>query len=145
METIENSGFINRPPQEVWDFVSNPANAPQWSTTESEEWTSEGLPGVGSTQRSVGKLLGRKIESLIEITAWDPPNELGRKSVGGPISWEATMKFEPKENGTQVNVSITGEVGGFFKMAEGLAVKQIAKQIDANFEALKLVLEEGQA
>ncbi len=29
MLTWENSIFINRSPQEVWDFLSNPANEPQ--------------------------------------------------------------------------------------------------------------------
>ncbi len=143
MATYEKSIFINRPPQEVWDFFSNPANAPQWSTTESAEWTSEGPPGVGSTQRSVGKFLGRNVESTSEIIAWDPPNEHGYKSTSGPFPWEFTIRLEPKENGTQLNGRGTAEIGGFFKIAEGLAVKQVAKQLDANFEALKLVVEAG--
>ena len=116
MATYEKSIFINRPPQEVWDFFSNPANSSQWSTTEYAEWTSEG-----------------------------PPSEHGYKSTSGPFPWEFTTKLEAKENGTQLNASGTAEVGGFFKMAEGLVVKQLTKQVDANFEALKLVLETGQA
>ncbi len=145
MATFEKSIFIKRPPQEIWDFFSNPANSSQWSTTESAEWTSEGPPDVGSIQHSVGKFLGRKVESTSEITVWDPPNEHGYKSTSGPFPWEFTTRLEPKENGTQLNGRGTAEIGGFFKIAEGLAVKQAAKQIDANFEALKLVLETGQA
>jgi carbon monoxide dehydrogenase subunit G len=145
MATYEKSIFINRPQQDVWDFFTDPANSSQWSTTEYAEWTSEGPPGVGSTQRSVGKILGRKFESTSEITAWDPPNEHGYKSTSGPFPWEFTTKLEAKENGTQLNVSGTAEVGGFFKMAEGLVVKQLTKQVDTNFEALKQVLETGQA
>ena len=144
MITLESSIFINRPQQEVWDFLSNPANNTQWqSSTESAEWTSEGPPGVGSTLREVGKVLMRKIESPSEITAWDPPNKHGRKSVGGPIPWEVTMKLEPKENGTQLNVHSTVEVRGFFKIAEGLVGKQFQKGVDTDFEALKLLLEAG--
>ncbi len=145
MLTWENSIFINRSPKEVWDFLSNPANEPQWqSGTESAEWTSESPPGVGSTQRGIGKILGRKIDLPIEVTAWDPPNELGRKSVGGSIQAESTIKLEPREDGTHLSVRYQGEVGGFFKIAEGLVGKQLEKQTAANFEALKLVLEEGQ-
>ena len=145
MATYEKSIFIDRPQQEGWDFFTDPANSNQGSTTESAEWTSEGPPGVGSTQRSAGKILGRKFESTSEITIWDPPNEHGYKSTSGPFPWEFTTKLEPKENGTQLNVSGTAEVGGFFKIAEGLVVKQLTKQVDTNFEALKLVLEAGKA
>ncbi len=55
---------INRPQQDVFDYVSDPANDAHWQgSTESSEWASQGPPGVGSTQDSVIKFLGRKIES----------------------------------------------------------------------------------
>ena len=146
MITFEKSIFINRPQQEVFDFVSNPGNDPQWrSSAESAEWTSEGPVGVGSTYRSVDRFLGRKIEGTTEVTSWDPPHQAGFKSVSGPMSFEGTMKLESKENGTQLTVAAQAEFGGFFKIAEGLVGKQLEKQIDADFDALKLVVEEGQA
>ena len=99
---------------------------------------------MGSTVRSVAKFLGRKVESTSEITAWDPPNQHGLKSVGGQVPFEETMKLESKENGTHLTVSSQMEVGGFFKIAEGLVAKQTEKQLDIAFEALKVLLEEGQ-
>jgi carbon monoxide dehydrogenase subunit G len=146
MAMHKTSIFINRPPQEVWDFVTNPANNSQWaSNNESAEWTSEGPHGVGSTRRDVGKVLGRKIESTSEITAWDPPKEFGQKSTSGPVPWESMWKLEPKEDGTQITVHTGAEVGGFFKIAEGLAVKQLGKMVDTNFDNLKKLLEDDQA
>ena len=88
--------------------------------------------------------MGRKVEATIEITAWYLPNQLGFKSVSGPIQFEVTMKLEPKDNGTQFNQRGTAEIGGFFKIAEGLVAKQLEKQVAADFEALKQVLEAGQ-
>jgi hypothetical protein len=35
-------------------------------------------------------------------------------------------------------------MGSFFKLAEGLVAKQLQKQLDANYETLKLLLESGQ-
>ena len=144
MATFDTSIFINRPRQEVWDFITNPANHDKWgSSTESAEWTSDGAPGVGSTYRSVGKLLGRKIETTAEIIIWDPPNKHGHKSISGMFPIEVTMKFEPKEDGTQLNVHIHAEIGGFFKMAEGLVQKQLEKQLGTDFQTLKQLLEVG--
>ncbi len=146
MFTYEKSIFIDRPQQEVFDFLSNPANDPQWrSSVESAEWISEGPPGVGSTQRVVSSFLGRKLDATGEVTIWDPPLQIGLIVVSGPIPWESTMTLEPKENGTQLTVYGQGELGGFFKMAEGLVGKQAKKAADTEFDALKHLLEAGQA
>ena len=145
MFTFEKNLFINRPQQEVFDFLSNPANDAQWQgSTESAEWTSEGPFGVGSTQRSVFRFLGRKIESSTEVTIWDPPNQYSTKVLSGPIPFEITIKLESQENGTQVTAGFQAEFGGFFKMAEGLVGKQAAKQFDTDLDALKLLVEAGQ-
>ena len=146
MIDFESSVLINRTQQEVFDFLTNPANDAKWqSGTEHAEWTSEAPHGVGSTQRSVSKLLGRKIDITIEVTDWDPPQQMGFKTVGGPFSVEGSIKLESQENGTLITQSGQGELGGFFKIAEGLAAKQLLKQVDTDFDALKLVMEEGQA
>ncbi|MCH7611644.1 MAG: SRPBCC family protein [Chloroflexi bacterium] len=146
MFTFEKSIFINRPQQEVFDFVTDPANDAQWQgSTEVAEWTSQGPPGVGSTQRSVFRFWGRKIDSTLEVTIWDPPNQLGRKVVSGPVPFEGTIKLESQENGTQLTLVGEAEIGGFFKIAEGLVRKQLEKQLDTELNALKLLLEAGQA
>ena len=134
---------INRSQKEVFDYVSDPANDSQWQGgTELSRWTSEGPPGVGSTQQSVIKFLGRKIESTLEVTDWDPPNTNGFKVTKGPIPFEGVVRFVPSgENATEVTIDIEAEPGGFFKLAEGLVGKQLEKQLDTDFNALKLFLE----
>ncbi len=144
MITFETSIFINRPQQEVFDYVSEPANNTQWqSTIESSEWTSEGPIAVGSTLHVVTRFLGRKIESTSELTVWDSPNQFSIKTASGPIPFEGTNRFESKENGTQVTVSGKAEPGGFFKLTGGLFAKQLQKQIETDLSALKLILESG--
>ena len=144
MYTFEKRIFINRPQQEVFDYITNPDNDSNWrSTAISAEWTSDGPVGVGSTLRTVGKFLGSKIDSTNEVTVWDPPNQYSFKSVGGPIPLEFTQKLAAKDNGTQLTLSAEAEMGGFFKLAEGLVGKQAEKQVDTDFNALKLVLEAG--
>lgn len=144
MYSFERSLFVNRPPQEVFDYLTDPANDTKWrSTVISAEWTSEGPVGVGSTQHSVDKFLGRKMESTAEVTVWDPPNQFAWKSTSGPIPFNLMLKFEPKDDGTQLTFGGSAELGGFFKLAEGLAGKQMEKQVYADFENLKDVLEKG--
>lgn len=144
MYKFEKSIYINRPQQEVFDYIADPANDAAWQgSSEGSEWTSEGPAGVGSTLRSVNKFMGRKIEGISEVTAWDPPNRYAQKTVGGPVPFELEVLFAPKDSGTQLTITGEAELGGFFKLAEGLVGKQLEKQIDSDLQALKLLLEGG--
>ena len=142
MNTFTVTTFINCPVQEVFDFTKDPANAAQWiSGTECAEWASTGPVGVGSILHQVGKFLGREIDSNAEITQWDPPSVWGQKTSSGPIKFENTNKYESKDGGTLLVQSFAAEVGGFFKVAEGLAIKQMQKQVESDGQRLKKLLE----
>ena len=142
MATFTVTTFINRPLQEVFDFMSNPANFAQWqSGTKSAKWASEGPVGVGSIFHSVGEMMGCEMKMDLEITQWSPPTVWGIKGKSGPMKFEAISKFESKDGGTQVTQTFEGEVGGFFSIAEGLAIKQLQKQIETDGNALKKLLE----
>ncbi len=145
MIRIEKSILINRTQQEVFDFASDPANELKWrDDLKSSEWTSEGPPGVGSTIRQVGRFLGREREGTGEVTLWDPPHQIGVKSTSGPIPFETANKLESTENGTLLTVNGQARPGGLFKLVRPLIVRQLEKQLDAQLEALKRLLEEGQ-
>ena len=144
MIKIEKSVLINKPQQEVFDFVTNLSNDSKWqSSIESVERVSDGPIGVGSTWRYVGKFLGRKNETEIQMTSYDPPRQSSVKAVSGPIPFENTHKFQKQDGGTLLTFTGQAEFGGFFKMAEGLVGKQMEKQMDADGAALKKLLESG--
>ena len=142
MATFTVTTFINRPLQEVFDFMTNPANFAQWqSGTKSAKWASVGPVGVGSIFNSVGEMMGREMKMDLEITQWSPPTVWGIKGQSGPMKFEAISKFESKDGGTQVTQTFEGEVGGLFSITEGLAIKQLQKQVETDGNALKKVLE----
>ncbi len=59
MDKFTVSVFINRSPQDVFDFLSNPAIKHKWIPMyeSAAAWTSSGEPGVGSTFRTIIDLL----------------------------------------------------------------------------------------
>jgi carbon monoxide dehydrogenase subunit G len=145
MFEFENTIFIQRSPQEVFDVLTDPAKAARWQTsTEAGEWTSDGPYGVGSTWKSKIKFMGREIESELEITEWESPSLVSFKTLDGPVPMEATNKLEAQENGTQLSLQVKVEFGGFFKMAEGLAGKQVVKQLENDNKTLKQLMESNQ-
>jgi uncharacterized membrane protein len=143
MIKIEKSIFIDRPQREVFDFMSNLENDTQWRNLESAKRTSDGPISTGSTWREASKFMGREIELNIEFISFDPPHKFVAKTTSGPFPMEVTNKFETQDGGTLISLSATAEVGGFFKMAEGLVAKQAEKQVEAEWAALKKLLEAG--
>ena len=144
MFKFEKSIMIDRPQQEVFEFVMNLENDSKWQgTIVSVKQISDGPIGVGSTFRYETKFLGRKSETEIQLTSYDPPNGASVKAVNGPVPFENTYKFESRGDRTQMTFSGQAEIGGFFKMAEGLVGKQLEKQMDSDGAALKKLLEAG--
>ncbi len=144
MFKYEKSILINRPQQEVFDFVTNLANDSKWqNSVESVKQVSDGPINVGSTWRYVSKFLGLKNETEIQMTSYNPPHQSSVKAISGPVPFENTHKFESKDGGTLLTFTGQAEIGGVFKMAEGLAGKQIEKQIETDAAALKKLLERG--
>lgn len=143
MYTFEHSVFINRPVQEVFDFVSEPTNHPKFGPPEIHEWTSEGAPRVGSTTRTVSQFLGRTVEITEEITSWEVPHKISSKTTNCSIISRSQWAFEAKDNGTLITFSGEAENDGFFTVAEEIVGKQLDKQIPTDLNALKVLLEAG--
>lgn len=142
MFEFENAVFIQRSPQEVFDVITDPAKAAKWqSSAESGEWTSDGPYGVGSTWKSKIKFMGRDIESDLEITEWESPSLVSFKTLDGPVPMQAANTLEAQDNGTLLTIKVKVEFGGFFKMAEGLAGKQVVKQVENDNKTLKQLME----
>ncbi|MDH3189500.1 MAG: SRPBCC family protein [Acidimicrobiia bacterium] len=142
MIKTESSTHIARPPQEVFDFVSDLSNRPQWDKeVVSAEWTSENPIRVGSTYEVVTGFLGRKIQIAVEITGWDPPKSWGVKALSGPFPMESTTRCEEEGNGTRVTETSQTELSGFFKLAEGLFGRMLQRDRENVLAGLRAVLE----
>jgi uncharacterized membrane protein len=105
MAKLEHSVVINRPVEEVFEFMNNIENEKLYRTDllESEQ-TSEGPIGVGTTTREVTQFLGRKIETTAEVTEYVKNKVVASKSTSGPIPFKFRTSFEPVEEGTKVTM-----------------------------------------
>ena len=142
MARIEHSVVINRPAEEIWAFMADSANSPQWISglVESRQ-VSDGPMGSGTTIRNVGRLLGRQIESTYEITEWEPYKRGSVKSTSGPIPFEGTRTFESEGGGTRITEVVDAQIGGFLRLAEPVIARMMKRQIEADYAKLKDLLE----
>lgn len=138
---------IDRPPQAVFDFVSDPANLPRWNPVfRLGEWTSTGPPGIGAGYRARVKALGPTKEVRAEVIAWDPPRSFGYalRTPLFPIErLEVVLTLEPEGHGTRVSYDSRSEVVSALRFLRGLLVKMARKETTDNLGRLKRVLEAG--
>ena len=142
MARVEASVVIKRPVGEVFAYVSDETNSPEWESYVLEaEQTSEGPMGLGSTLRGVGQFLGRRMEWTSQITGYEPNRKVDSKIDAGPMQLEESTTFEPVEGGTRVTKVYEGEPGGFFKVAERIVVRMLQRQVEGDLANLKDILE----
>ena len=141
---VEESVVINRPPEEVFDYVANPENLPEWSGLVQEVQKETQGPPVeeGARFTTVAKFLGRRFETPFEVSVHDRPRRHTDTSTGGPFAQEYTHIFEEVEGGrTRLTQVSEGEPGGFFRLAGPLLEMAGRRQFRADLETLKDLME----
>jgi uncharacterized membrane protein len=142
MIKVEHSVFINRPADEVFDYIVDPAKESEWQEGVIEAGFSPGSePGVGAEAFEKRKFMGREMISKFQVLKFEKDKYFVGKVIEGPVPFEVTYGFARETGGTEVTVIIQGEPGGFFKLAEGLVRKQLQSQIALDLERAKDILE----
>jgi carbon monoxide dehydrogenase subunit G len=136
--------LIDRPVEDVFAFVANPNNMPKWnSAVVSLEQITPGDVGVGTKFKSVGEMMGRRIEGEMQITAYEPDTKCGFQVNAGPMQVNMTMTFKTVGTGTKIGLNAQGNPAGFFKIAEGMMAGRVRTMMEENLARLKLQLEKG--
>jgi uncharacterized protein YndB with AHSA1/START domain len=101
---VEETFVIARPPEVVFDYVTNPANLSSWQTSNrSVEQLTDGPPGLGSRFRERTKPpMGKEFEQVTEFTEFDRPRRLHVHIVEGPYPVDGTWIFDSAGDGTRV-------------------------------------------
>ncbi len=136
---VEQMFFVARPPEEVFDYVTSPANLSSWQTSNrSGEPLTEGPPGIGSRFRErTNPPLGKVFEQVTEFTEFDRPRRVHVHIVERRYPVDGTWTFEPDRGGTRVGFVAEGELTGLLKLLEPLARRLVARQFAGYHRNLK--------
>lgn len=142
MINVDLGVLVDRPLKDVFAFVSNPNNMSKWnSAVVSLEQVNPGKVDVGSKFKTVGEMMGRRIEGEMQITAYEPDTKCGFQVTAGPMQVNLTLTFKTVGTGTKVSLNAQGNPGGLFKLAEGVMAGQVKSMMEGNLARLKSVLE----
>ena len=142
MINLDFGVLIDRPVKDVFAFVANPNNMSKWnSAVVSLEQVTPGAVGVGTKFKTVGEMMGRRIEGEMQVTAYEPDTQCGFQVQAGPMQVNLTMTFKTVGTGTKVSLNAQGNPGGLFKLAEGVMAGQVKSMMEGNLARLKSALE----
>lgn len=117
MASIAGEIVIGCPVDEVFDYVADQSNEPQYNPhmIRAEKIT-PGPVGRGTQFRSAVASMGRTTEMLIECTAYHRPTQLRSTTTMAQADISYTLTFEPATAGTRMRWSGQVRPKGFFRL-----------------------------
>jgi uncharacterized protein YndB with AHSA1/START domain len=139
---FETSVRIERPVEEVFDYVSDPLNFPAWnSAVQSVEQTSAGADGIGATYRMERDLPGGRAENGLEVVDAERPTLFVIRTTSGPTPFLYRYVLKGEGSATELGLAAEVELGGLAGALGPLASRAVKHGVDSNFADLKRVLE----
>jgi uncharacterized membrane protein len=128
---------IDRPVDEVFAYVTDVRNVPQWQeSAESAEWIE-----AGRRFRERRTFMGRTAEIEMQVDAVEPDRRFDVRAVNAPVKFEIRHSFESRDGGTLLRVHGEAKLSGALRFAAGMAKRQAESQFRRDFQRLKAVLE----
>jgi hypothetical protein len=116
MPTVENHIVIERPQEDVWEYLTDPTNARVWQSNVIEfdgEVSGHGTPQVGDKGWGVVKIAGRKIETRTETVEVAPGEMMALRSVDAPFHMLVRYELGSAAQSTRLPVRFeTSRFGG---------------------------------
>jgi Polyketide cyclase / dehydrase and lipid transport len=134
---------IAAPRDEVARFAMDPANDARWILAlDSVRVLGEGPVGVGTRVERVAGFLGRRIEYVNEIDAYDPPSRLSMHSVKAPFPMTVLYEFEDEgAAATLARIRAGGDAKGFYKFGGPLLSRTVKGGIARDLRELNKLME----
>ncbi len=147
MISIESRVEIERPAAEVFAFVADQTNAPQWQDGLAEvRRVTDGPIGVGAEHAFVRRFAGRRIESRNRFTRFEPGRFVEFEIPQGWLTGTASYRVEPIASGGCLLISrMDFRIRGPLKLVSPLLARLLARDSRTDETTLKALLESTNA
>ncbi len=140
MPEATNSVEIHRSPAEVFEFLADGTNDPQWRNGVLDIHLKSGEGNGAVYQQGVKGPFGRRVPADYEITAHEPDRRIAFRAIAGPVRPEGAYELEPIDSGTRVTFSLRCSPSGFSKLMTPMIAKTMRSEV-AQLDNLRATLE----
>lgn len=137
---MEHAVTIARPPADVFAYLADVSKLPEWQSSASEA-SVEGEMRLGAHIHEVRSLLGRRAESTLEVTEYEPPRKFSLRVIAGPLPFEVRHTLTDENGGTRLDWAAEADTSKFPRIAVRMVAGAVEAQFKADLERLKTVLE----
>ncbi|MFD7012259.1 SRPBCC family protein [Rhodococcus jostii] len=149
MAPITTSIDVNRPPGQVFAYVTDPTRFAQWQKgVVNGHMDGDGTPRVGEKCLTTRRIGFAERPATSELTHIDPPSTWGVHGVDGPIRAVVEVTVDPLDSGqrSRVTIAVDFEGHGIGKVLVPSAVRpQARKEMPGNLATLEQRLEASPA
>jgi uncharacterized protein YndB with AHSA1/START domain len=138
---IEYTVVIDRPPADVFGYLTDVKRLPEWQAS-AIEVRHEGSMAVGTQIREVRNFLGRRAESTLEVTEYEPDRKFSLRVVSGPLPFEVRHTLTPENGGTRLDWVGEAETSRYPRIAVRMVARTAERQFTSDLERLKRLLED---
>jgi len=133
---------IAKPVHEVWEYLIEPENVPEWQASAlSSHQISDGRMGVGTHLRDERRFLGRRAHSEVEVTEFEPERLFTLHGISGPVRFTVRHRLEDRGGHTHLEIEAEAEPGGVGRLVRPMIEHAAAHEIRKDFDRLKQQLE----
>ena len=132
---------IRRPIADVFAFIADGLNGPQWRPGITDITLVSGS-GVGAAyKQGVKGPGGRRVDADYRVTAYEPNHRLAFEATAGPVRPTGEYLLDETPEGSRLTFSLAAELSGIKKLLMGGAVQKTMDSEVAATERLKELLE----
>jgi uncharacterized protein YndB with AHSA1/START domain len=149
MAPIVHSVEIDRRPEDVFAYVTDPSRFTEWQDAVVSARLLEDGPVARGSKLTLTRRMGKREQTMTsELTEYDPPRSYAFRVLDGPVRALGKGRFEPLGTGerTRFTFELDFEGHGIGKLLVPLVVRrQAQKELPETHAKLKQRLESGAA
>lgn len=142
MVHIVGKVVINRPVEDVFDFVADERNEPRYNPNMLRvEKITEGPVSLGTRFLAESRTRGGTAEMTIEITGYERPRRMTSTTHLSAMDIQGTLTFDPVPDGTRMRWSWELKPRGVYRLLAPLVGRMGRRQEETIWTSLKRYLE----
>jgi uncharacterized protein YndB with AHSA1/START domain len=138
---VELTIEISRPPQEVFDYLTDLEKLPEWQASAVES-RADGPLAEGARISERRSFMGRDIDTEVEVAAHEPPHRLTLRALKAPLKLSIDHLLDARDGGTTLRVIAEGRPTGALRLAGPAVESGARRELTRDFNRLKELLEE---
>ena len=139
---VERTFIVNRPIDEVFDYLSDFENTQEWDPGTLETTRTDGDGGLGTTYRNRSSFMGREVELTYRTIGFDRPTFFSCQGTNKTATATDTMTFAREGERTQIQYRADFAFHGVVKFIAPLIVKpKLSALADETIEQITQALE----